>query len=803
MSKNNCKYLFSVRKTLGHGESEEVGIKDNIKIKTVTNQFAYVLKHICQSLSYGNTDQVGRSAWNGFIRYIQNGVATFVNEWNAKYIEGKDPNINPTATPDFLPNGIPEFINTTTHNNSYDISIGIVTLSLIMEEVMAVYEKAKETEERKIQNHDPGAAASAGGTSAAHPGPAGDSGAAHIPEYTQEQKDFRHMREMLRTLSSAMDMPMWDNCTNLDDPCVMPNVKRVPDIAVVVDPVDLGRSLSYPILIGEVLGKKDKRPRNNQLYEGYNATMQCLVFGPRAYYFEIATTDAALTILQKDPAEGTITAKRKDYELRHKNKLLELINDLSAAFLDKMINLRPIAHITAVALRKRNYQDFLSPPPGRGKKLQLHCWHVFVPDYHHTRGEIPDEYNPEVDKELVQRPKYLRNQIPDCTRDQLDNSVIEVEEFNIKDNTDFFDDVSFCHGHRNPFGTPMNMKGQQYQNVKKEKAKKLKHQMIIEDVKKILKMVADYFHDHIVRKKITETLPEINPGMVDTNVWVMSNDTRAVYLKWLENENVVITSKFPDPESSEDEDGNVDPPPPPQREEEEVIAKLKFTSYTSNQIQKYYTQYIEKKKTWQAEHPEEEYVFPDSQWTPGKPSEFTKQLRKMHERGDSGDQLSKKLTYDEPTQEAPEEEIQQGKEREEAERAEHEKQAREREEAERAEHEKQEREHEEAERAEREQQARECEEAEHEKQAREREEAERAEHEKQEREREEAERAKREQQAREREEAERAEHEKQAREREEAERAEHEKQAREHEEAERAEREKQAREHEEAERAKH
>ena len=276
------------------------------------------------------------------------------------------------------------------------------------------------------------------------------------------------MREMLKTLSSAMDKPIWDNCTNIDDPCVMPNIKRVPDISVVVD--GNHTTLTYPILIGEVLGKKDKGPKNNQLYEGYNATMQCLVFGPRAYYFEIDTTEAALTILKKNPGTGTITGKKKVYQLAHNDKLLELINDLSAALLDGMINVRPIAHVTATKLKERNYMDFLSPPPGKGKKLQLHCWHVFVPDYNHSLNEVPEEYNPEVDKENVTAPKYGPNQIPDFEDENLDNSVIEVEHFNIKDNADLFDDVSFCHGYRDDFGTPLNMKGRKFSDVWKKKA---------------------------------------------------------------------------------------------------------------------------------------------------------------------------------------------------------------------------------------------------------------------------------------------------------------------------------------------
>ena len=590
------------------------------------------------------------------MEYIEKSVATFVNECNAKYRNGKDPQINPRATPDFIPDGIPEFIYTTTHNNTYDISIGQITSSLTMEQVMSVYEKAKETEERKKGNRGPGAASGGASTSAPTPGPGGDPAAASadIPEYTQEQKDYRHMREMLKTLSSAMDKPIWDNCTNIHDPCVMPNIKRVPDISVVVDGND--KTLTYPILIGEVLGKKEKGPRNNQLYEGYNATMQCLVFGPRAYYFEIDTTEAALTVLKKNPGQGTVTGKKKVYQLGHKDKLLELINDLSAALLDGMINVRPIAHITATKLKERNYMDFLSPPPGKGKKLQIHCWHVFVPDYNHSLNEVPEEYNPEVDKEnLVVPPKYHRNQIPDFTDKDLDNSVIEVEHFNIKDNADLFDDASFCRGHRDKLGTPLNMKGRNFSDVWKQKAREGQEKMIMNDVNKILNMVAEYFHDYLVNKRIRQSIPEINPSGADIkDVWEMTADTKGFYLKLVENENVVISHLFPPDLEEPDEYENLDLPENPEPEQEEHIVTLKFPSYTSEKIQQYYTEKIKKIRD---EHPDPtEYQMPHSEWAPGtpatfaKPSTFARDLTKMMESGHPCDPLSKKLTYTETRQ---------------------------------------------------------------------------------------------------------------------------------------------------------
>ena len=360
-------------------------------------------------------------------------------------------------------------------------------------------------------------------------------------------------------------------------------------------------------------------------------------------------------------------------------------------------------------LKERNYMDFLSPPPGKGKKLQLHCWHVFVPDYNHSRGEVPEEYNPEVDNELVPPTvapaKYQPNQIPDCTEDQLDNSVIEVEDFNIKDNTDFFEDVSFCRGHRDSFGTPLNMKGRKYTDVWKEKAKNMKHQMIMEDVKKILGMVFYHFRDHIVRKRITESLPEINPTRENAdNVWVITGNSIGLYLKLVKNETVVISHIFPPDEDPEDEDAHVDPqyePPPPLEvlpEKEEVIVKLKFTSYTSDKIRKYYTEVIENRNTQQAQNPQEQFQFPHSEWTPGRPTTFTRQLQEMLEGGDSGDQVTKRLTFDEtPEEQRQREEAEREQQKGDREKAEREKQEREHEEAERAKREKEEqREHEDA-----------------------------------------------------------------------------------------------------------
>ena len=90
--------------------------------------------------------------------------------------------------------------------------------------------------------------------------------------------------------------------------------------------------------------------------------MQTLVFAPRAYYFEIVTISPLLYILEKNPKDGTITGKKKNYVLAYPSDMIELIEDLSRVFLDELINLIPIAHLSSLCMHSRNYQDFLSPP---------------------------------------------------------------------------------------------------------------------------------------------------------------------------------------------------------------------------------------------------------------------------------------------------------------------------------------------------------------------------------------------------------------------------------------------------------
>ena len=80
------------------------------RMKKVSD-FTYFINRILLSIKEGNTNQIGRDAWNGFITYIVNGVAQFVNWLNHDY-EGTQKIVNPRDHPNFLYPGLPRFVNT-------------------------------------------------------------------------------------------------------------------------------------------------------------------------------------------------------------------------------------------------------------------------------------------------------------------------------------------------------------------------------------------------------------------------------------------------------------------------------------------------------------------------------------------------------------------------------------------------------------------------------------------------------------------------------------------------------------------
>ena len=191
---------------------------------------------------------------------------------------------------------------------------------------------------------------------------------------------------------------------------------------------------------------------------------------------------------------------------------------------------------------------FSIPPNGRGIKLQIQCWHVFVPEYHNSsKGPVPDEYNEEVDMEqAVKVVKYQPNEIPDLTRDDLDNSVLEVGMYNVKEDAKF-EDTSFCRAHRNEFGTPSNIQGKPYSAYVQQKAKDENERVILGDISRLFNYVAAFAKDNKLKKKLTEEKPEINPqGAADpSDLWDLTTDHTSLYLQNQQDPNVEITSPYP------------------------------------------------------------------------------------------------------------------------------------------------------------------------------------------------------------------------------------------------------------------
>ena len=343
------------------------------------------------------------------MQYIVDGVTCFVNRRNRNYT-GEGIGMNPTKFPNFLFPGLPPAINTHVYNNAFEISIGIVSSSLEREDLNDVHNSAIEDIEDPTDDDD-GAEGAVGGVpahkgdapTARHDTPTHEGGDApgpcrHTPAHEGDappaggdapaplssphtQKHWQ-AKELMRTLSSVMEKQYWDTCQKTDrDPCLMPNITCTPDITVTMNPQNNTQNLTYPIFIGEILGKKDKGALYSQRYAGYNATMQSLVFAPRAYYWEIGTLSPSLYILQKDPARGRIKTNMKTYHLQDPAQYHQMLKDLCDVFLDELINLRPISYISGKCMWAKEYKDFISKPSGLGHPIENQCWHYFVLKY--------------------------------------------------------------------------------------------------------------------------------------------------------------------------------------------------------------------------------------------------------------------------------------------------------------------------------------------------------------------------------------------------------------------------------------
>ena len=384
-------------------------------------------------------------------------------------------------------------------------------------------------------------------------------------------------KELLRTLSSAMEKPYWDTCQKtLPDPCIMPNFGRTPDITVMIVPDNYTENLTYPIFIGEVLGKKAKGPHLSQRYAGYNAMMQSLVFAPRAYYWEIGTTALSLHILNKQPSHGRINVNKKTYKLADKGQFMEMIDDFADVFLNELINLRPVTYMSSQCLQKKDYKDFLSKPSGLDYNIKDQCWHLFVPRYNcQGINAVPENFVAEVDHEDPGKPFTADHPVdhwPLFKNVIHENKVLQVDQWNISEGA--FGDLTFCHAFRDNAGNARDMKHKNLMTEIQKNAKNLAKQSAFADIADILTTVstADFLtpslKDHLAIANTQVDPPPPALGQHE-NDWDLKYYNKEIMLTSVRDDSMNLSLLY---ESDDDylDPENILAEPPPEMEDLDV-----------------------------------------------------------------------------------------------------------------------------------------------------------------------------------------------------------------------------------------
>ena len=545
-------------------------------------------------------NQVGRDAWHLHMQYIVDGVTRFVNRMNRNYT-GEGIGMNPTQFPNFLFPGLPPAINTCVYNNAFEISIGIVSSSLDREDLNDVHNSAIEDIEDPTDDDDDGTEGAVGGVPA-HKGDAptarrdtptheGDAppagGDAPAPPSSPRTQKHQQAKELMRTLSSAMEKPYWDTCQKTDrDPCLMPNIAHTPDIAVTLNPQNYTQNLTYPIFIGEILGKKDKGALYSQRYAGYNATMQSLVFSPRAYYWEIGTLSPSLYILKKDPAHGRIKTNMKTYHLQDPAQYDQMLKDLCDVFLDELINLHPISYISGKCMRAKEYKDFISKPSGLGHPIENQCWHLFVPKYN-CQGiqDMPPDYHKKVDagdKNKPFVPQHGASHVPSIEYVVEGNKVIEVDQLKIRECD--FADVEHCRAYRDKSGNAKDLKDMDMLQYIRSNVKDLSKQTALSDISNLLSRVfnARFFTLGFI-KQIKASEPEVDPAPEtldpeDGNIWELNTFPHGMECRNMQDTTLNMLITFHEDDDYEDPEHILDDEPTPKElmieEEQEQVEQL-------------------------------------------------------------------------------------------------------------------------------------------------------------------------------------------------------------------------------------
>ena len=387
------------------------------------------------------------------------------------------------------------YIHSRVFNNNFDINYGYISCAIIAEDMNQIFENAD------ITRRD-------------------DDGELNMDRTTtEEQNKCKFVKELLRTVSSCFETPVWGMCTGTEPhvQCLMLNHKRTPDSVIAIVPENNVVDLRYPIFITEVLRLKDSKGTNEEKYDGFNAAMQRPVFTPCAYYCEVVVGDAKIYILEKQPHIGYIQVESKHYRLYVAEDFKRFLQDVCSALIDGMVQLSPIAEYSSRCLKAGGYWDFLNLCSSNKNPIEPHCWHLFVPKYlGQDQAKVPGDFLATLDFEDPVRdeddPEFYFDYLPSILN--ITPDVFNVTETNI-DLNEKLEDFSCIRTVRDEYGKPV-----EYDSINETIVEVSKNVTIDAKISRLKEFMDQYGSDDVeflevvdeedepLRDRITATVPD-------------------------------------------------------------------------------------------------------------------------------------------------------------------------------------------------------------------------------------------------------------------------------------------------------
>ena len=397
-------------------------------VQKKTARIAEAQNNIVQSMSHGNIDQIGRSAWGDLVELTNDMVLDHVNDARAQYskIQSEklvndiekaeaacnvfraenlgeekteadlrlrekdydilrraeedlkrqhDTGVYPGTYPQLCNDAVPDFIYTETYNNRWYLCHGYITTDLTPAEMEKFYELASESPDND--------------------------------EIEINHTKRKHAKESMRTISDIFEQPSYYACSSKSGhTCPLPNTKKTPYCVVTLLPDDPTRYLKIPLFMFEVTGKKAVRGELEKQYPGIVATLQSMAGSPYAYYGEVDGKKVILYHFQKVADEGRIRITREVFNYSKHNPdemvsvLGRIVERLTEIFLDIYVNLTWVKMECSRLMKSAEYRNFIAEQDGQHKRgVQMHCWHLFDPTYvGQEKIKEPKEYIPGVDR---------------------------------------------------------------------------------------------------------------------------------------------------------------------------------------------------------------------------------------------------------------------------------------------------------------------------------------------------------------------------------------------------------------------